>query len=90
MSGTRAIPEEELPFPPERREERDPENTDPADAEAMPGGVEQPDTQGTDPLDAEIGEEGQGDLSPEDEPDVLAADADRADAEPTDLRDEAP
>jgi|GEM_PF-5682376 len=29
---------------------------------------DQPDTQGTDPLDAELGEEGQGDLAPEDVP----------------------
>lgn len=29
---------------------------------------DQPDTQGTDPLDAELGEDGQGDLAPEDLP----------------------
>ncbi|GAB3595442.1 hypothetical protein [Microbacterium tumbae] len=68
MSGTRAIPEEELPFPPERIEH--------ADAE------EQPETQGEEP---ELGEGGQGDLAAEDEPD-----ASTGDAEPRDLRDEAP
>jgi hypothetical protein len=97
MSGTRAIPEDELPFPPERVEQRDADNIDPADAEAEPETVdgpadvdEQPETQGDEPLEADLGEDGQGDLSPEDEPDVLAEDASRSDAEPADLRDEAP
>ncbi|MGW8483198.1 hypothetical protein ACWGJP_08655 [Microbacterium sp. NPDC055903] len=75
MSGTRAITDEELPFIPGHVEH--------ADAE------EQPDTQGSTPQEAELGEDGQGDLAPEDEPDVLSADAVGAD-EPTDLREEAP
>lgn len=99
MSGTRAIPEDELPFPPDRVEQRDAENTDPADAEAVPEEEtaddradegDQPETQGDEPLEADLGEDGQGDLSPEDEPDVLAADEARSDAAPTDLREEAP
>ena len=34
-------------------------------SDVHPSGA-QPDTQGTDPLDAELGEDGQGDLAPED------------------------
>ena len=94
MSGTRAIPEDEHPFPPERMQERGADNIDPADAEATPENAaddeDQPETQGDEPLEADLGEDGQGDLAPEDEPDVLAADASGADAEPTDLRDELP
>jgi hypothetical protein len=32
----------------------------------LPGWTDLPETQGTDPLDAELGDEGQGDLAPED------------------------
>jgi len=46
---------------------------------------EQPDTQGDSPLEAELGEDGQGDLAPEDEPDAFAGGS-----EPNDLRTEAP
>lgn len=54
-----------------------------SDREAFPDdGTEQAETQEHDPLTAEIGEDGQGDLSPEDEPDVLGGDA------PEDLRTE--
>lgn len=50
----------------------------------VPGTGEQPESQGTDPLTAELGDEGQGDLAPEDEP----LDVERTDrAEPQDLRD---
>ncbi|GAA1154177.1 hypothetical protein MOX01_02390 [Microbacterium oxydans] len=42
---------------------------------------EQPETQGEDPIEAELGEEGQGDLTPEDEGAGHSGDA------PTDLRD---
>lgn len=56
-----------------------PEN-DPTDG-TFPTDTQQPDTQGDDPIDAEIGEDGQGDLSPEDEGSQHSGDA------PTDLRD---
>lgn len=41
----------------------------------------QPETQGDEPIEAELGEEGQGDLAPEDEGNGHSGDA------PTDLRD---
>ncbi|UYO97700.1 hypothetical protein OED01_03000 [Microbacterium sp. M28] len=67
MSGTRAIPEDEHPFPPERMQERGADNIDPADAEATPEDAaddeEQPETQGDEPLEADLGEDGQGDLA---------------------------
>jgi len=47
----------------------------------FPTDTDQPETQGEDPLEAELGEEGQGDLAPEGEPDLLRADP------PNDLRD---
>jgi len=47
----------------------------------FPTGTGQPQTQDDDPLDAEIGENGQGDLAPEDEGSAHSGDA------PTDLRD---
>ncbi len=53
---------------------------DPTDG-TFPTDVEQPDSQGNDPLEAEIGEDGQGDLSPEDESSGHSGDA------PRDLRD---
>ncbi|HWV48739.1 MAG TPA: hypothetical protein VN035_04725, partial [Microbacterium sp.] len=67
MSGTRAIPEDELPFPPERVEQRDADSIDPADAEAAPDTADddpadeedQPETQGDEPLEADLGEDGQ-------------------------------
>ncbi|GAB3603328.1 hypothetical protein [Microbacterium aureliae] len=49
------------------------------------GDLDQPDTQGEDPLEAELGEDGQGDLAPEDDP---AASSSLEDAGPTDLRTE--
>lgn len=56
-----------------------PEN-DPTDG-TFPTDTQQPDTQGDNPIDAEIGEDGQGDLAPEDEGSQHSGDA------PTDLRD---
>lgn len=56
-----------------------PEN-DPTDG-TFPTDTQQPDTQGDDPIDAELGEDGQGDLAPEDEGTQHSGDA------PTDLRD---
>lgn len=46
----------------------------------FPTDTAQPETQGEDPVDAELGEEGQGDLAPGDEP-AASGDA------PRDLRD---
>lgn len=46
----------------------------------FPTDVEQPETQGDEPLEAELGEEGQGDLAPEDDRAPHSGDA------PTDLR----
>ncbi|MFJ4172574.1 hypothetical protein [Microbacterium sp. NPDC089696] len=43
--------------------------------------TEQPETQGEEPLDAELGDDGQGDLAPEDEGPQHSGDA------PADLRD---
>lgn len=42
----------------------DPEDEIPDDD--LPASVEQPETQGEDPVSAELGEQGQGDLAPED------------------------
>lgn len=47
----------------------------------FPTDTQQPETQGDDPLDAELGEDGQGDLAPEDEGGQHSGDA------PADLRD---
>lgn len=49
--------------------------------ETFPTDTSQPETQGDEPLDAELGEDGQGDLAPEDEGMSHSGDA------PTDLRD---
>ena len=49
--------------------------------DADPSDAEQPETQGDDPVEAELGEDGQGDLAPEDEGSGHSGDA------PTDLRD---
>lgn len=46
----------------------------------LPADLEQPETQGDEPLEAELGEDGQGDLAPEDEGSGHSGDA------PTDLR----
>lgn len=46
----------------------------------FPTDTEQPETQGDEPLEAEIGEDGQGDLAPEDEGSQHSGDA------PDDLR----
>ena len=43
-----------------------PADDDQIPASDLPGSGVQPDTQGDDPLEAELGEDGQGDLSPED------------------------
>jgi len=48
---------------------------------SFPTDTQQPETQGDDPLEAELGEDGQGDLAPEDEPGAATGDA------PRDLRD---
>lgn len=47
---------------------------------AFPTDTEQPETQGDEPLEAELGEDGQGDLAPEDEGSGHSGDA------PNDLR----
>ncbi len=47
----------------------------------FPTDTDQPETQGDDPIDAELGDDGQGDLAPEDEGPQHSGDA------PTDLRD---
>lgn len=49
--------------------------------DVFPTDAEQPETQGEEPVEAELGEEGQGDLTPEDEGDGRSGDA------PADLRD---
>jgi hypothetical protein len=78
--------------------------TDPQDAAAgsdqipaidLPDSTDQPETQGADPLTAELGEDGEGDLAPEDlTPGDLSDDesgrAARRDDGPTDLRTELP
>ena len=61
----------------------------------LPDSVDQPETQGADPLAAELGEDGEGDLAPEDltQGDLSDGDggrADRVDDGPTDLRTELP
>jgi hypothetical protein len=43
-----------------------PSDEDQIPATDLPGWAVQPETQGTDPVDAELGDEGQGDLAPED------------------------
>ena len=43
-----------------------PADDDDIPATDLPASAMQPETQGVDPLDAELGEDGQGDLSPED------------------------
>ena len=43
-----------------------PADDDEIPATDLPGWEVQPETQGTDPVDAELGDEGQGDLAPED------------------------
>ncbi|MDN3494642.1 hypothetical protein QL996_01765 [Planococcus sp. APC 4015] len=43
-----------------------PADDDDIPADDLPGWSEQPDTQGASPLTAELGEDGQGDLAPED------------------------
>lgn len=50
-------------------------------AQTFPTDTEQPETQGDDPLEAELGDDGQGDLAPEDEGSQHSGDA------PSDLRD---
>ncbi|KQR39955.1 hypothetical protein [Microbacterium sp. Leaf159] len=47
----------------------------------FPTNTDQPETQGEDALEAELGDDGQGDLDAEGEPDAVAGDA------PRDLRD---
>lgn len=54
----------------------------------QPGAATEPETQGVDPLSAELGDDGQGDLAPEDLPE--GAPDDPAMAAPQDLRDELP
>ncbi|QNA91270.1 MULTISPECIES: hypothetical protein [unclassified Microbacterium] len=49
--------------------------------DVYPTDAEQPETQGDDPVEAELGEDGQGDIAPEDEGGGHSGDA------PTDLRD---
>lgn len=56
------------------------ENQNPLEG-ALPNDALQPETQGDEPLEAELGEDGQGDLAPEDEGSQHSGDA------PTDLRD---
>lgn len=56
----------------------------------LPSDTAQPETQGTDPVEAELGDEGQGDLAPEDLGDERPDDDSKAKATPQDLRTEAP
>ncbi|CAI9387050.1 hypothetical protein MICABA_00739 [Microbacterium sp. T2.11-28] len=56
----------------------------------LPGDAFQPETQGADPVDAELGEDGQGDLAPEDLGDERPGDDSEAEATPQDLRTELP
>jgi hypothetical protein len=61
----------------------------------LPDSTDQPETQGADPVAAELGEDGEGDLAPEDlGPDDLSGDgsgrATGRDDGPTDLRTELP
>ena len=61
----------------------------------LPDSTDQPETQGADPLAAELGEDGEGDLAPEDltlgdMSDGAGGRADRVDDGPTDLRTELP
>ncbi|MET0295858.1 MAG: sugar ABC transporter ATPase [Microbacterium sp.] len=43
-----------------------PADDDEIPAEDLPGFAEEPDTQGASPVEAELGDDGQGDLAPED------------------------
>lgn len=61
-----ALPDDELVRQPHENEE-----VPRPDIEAGADGL-QPETQDVDPLDAELGEEGQGDMLPEDEPTAAA------------------
>ncbi len=57
----------------------------------LPGSTDQPETQGADPVVAELGEDGEGDLSPEDlDAGDMADGRDAVDDGPTDLRTELP
>lgn len=75
---------------------RDPDlaaGSDTIPAADLPAPTDQPETQGVDPIAADLGEDGQGDLSPEDlSPEDLGPEAldDLERAEPQDLRTEAP
>lgn len=65
--------------------------SDPAASTDIPaadlhGGAAEPETQGVDPLSAALGDDGQGDLAPEDQVTQMPDDADTA--APQDLRDE--
>ena len=81
------VPTPEMPTAPE--EPLVPEEEETVEARAaeqdssdgvFPADVAQPETQGDDPLEAELGDDGQGDLAPEDEGAQHSGDA------PTDLR----
>ncbi|MFS0894835.1 hypothetical protein [Microbacterium sp. 179-I 3D3 NHS] len=61
-------------------EEDQVESTDFSDG-TLPTDTEQPESQGDEPLDAELGDDGQGDLAPEDAAGQHSGDA------PVDLRD---
>lgn len=57
----------------------------------LPGSTDQPETQGADPVVAELGEDGEGDLAPEDLSSGDMSDGrDAVEDGPTDLRTELP
>lgn len=56
----------------------------------LPDESVQPETQGTEPVDAELGDDGQGDLAPEDLGDERPEDDSESQATPQDLRTELP
>ena len=68
-----------------------PSDIDEIPSSDLPDSTDQPETQGADPVVAELGEDGEGDLSPEDlTPDDMSDGQDAVDDGPTDLRTELP
>lgn len=81
MSDPQGIPDEDRPVRPEDDDRA--ERTEVPASDAQIPAADLPGTQEDDPLFAALGENGQGDLAPEDEPGASAGD------EPHDLRDSA-
>jgi hypothetical protein len=79
MSDAQVVPEEDRPVLPE--DEDKVARTEVPASDAQIPADDLPETQEDDPLLAELGENGQGDVAPEDEPNANAGDA------PHDLRD---